>query len=48
MTKEDDENFKNSTKCWICDNTYVDGDLKVRDYFHVTRKYRGTQSTQRL
>ena len=48
MTKEDDENFKNSAKCWICGNTYVDGDLKVRDYFHVTGKYRGTQSTQRL
>ena len=23
MTKEDNEDFKNSTKCWICDNDYV-------------------------
>ena len=33
--------FKNSTKCWICDNVYVDGDVKVRDYSHITGKYRG-------
>ena len=24
ITKEDNENFKNSTKCWTCDNYYVD------------------------
>ena len=23
MTKEDDEDFENSNKCWICDNVYV-------------------------
>ena len=28
MTKEDNEEFKNSTKCWICDNDYVDNDVK--------------------
>ena len=27
MTKEDDEDFENSTKCWIYDNVYVDGML---------------------
>ena len=27
MTKKDNEDFKNSSKCWICDNTYVDGDV---------------------
>ena len=31
MTKEDNEDFKNSTKCWICDNDHVDNDVKVRD-----------------
>ena len=31
MTNENDENFKKSTKCWICDNDYVDNDAKVRD-----------------
>ena len=29
MTKEDNENFKNSTKCWICDNDYVGNDVKL-------------------
>ena len=27
MTKEDDEDSENSTKCWICDNAYVDGEV---------------------
>ena len=27
--------IKNSTKCWICDNDYVENDGKVRDYFHI-------------
>ena len=42
MTKEDNENFKNSTKCWICDNYYADNDVKVRDHCHITGKYRGS------
>ena len=33
MTKEDNEDFNNSTKCWICENDYIDTD--------VTGKYRG-------
>ena len=36
MAKRDNENFKNSTKYQICDNTYVDGDVKVRDHCHIT------------
>ena len=40
MTKEDNEDFKNSTKCWICDNDYIDNDVKVRDHCHITGKYR--------
>ena len=43
MTKEDNEGFKNSTKCWICDNDYIDTDVKVRDHCHITGKYRGSQ-----
>ena len=31
MTKEGNKNFKNSTKCWICNN----------DHYHATRKYKG-------
>ena len=42
MTKKDDEDFERSTstKCWICDNVYVDVDVKVRDHCHITGKYR--------
>ena len=40
MTKEVDEDFENSTKCCICDNAYVDGDIKVRGHCHITEKYR--------
>ena len=29
MTKKDNDDFENSTKCWVCDNVYVDGDIKV-------------------
>ena len=42
MTKEDNENFTNSTKCWICDNDYIDNDIKVRGHCHITGKYRGS------
>ena len=38
MTKEDNKDFKNSTKSWICDNDYV----KVRGHCHITVKYRGS------
>ena len=27
MTNKDNENFKSSTKCWICDNDYIDTDV---------------------
>ena len=40
MTKDDNEDFENSTKYWICDNDYADGDVKVRDHCHITGKYR--------
>ena len=47
MTTEDNENFKNSTKCWVCDDDYIDGDVKVRDHCHITRKYRGSAQRDR-
>ena len=31
MTKKDFDDFENSTKCQICDNNYLDGDVKARD-----------------
>ena len=40
--KEDNENCINVTKCWICDNDYVDNDVKIRDYCHITGKYGGS------
>ena len=42
MTKEDQDNFKNSTKCCICDKNYVHNDVKIRDHCHITGKYRGS------
>ena len=42
MTKEDNECFKNSTKCCIIDNDYIDNDVKVRDHCHITGRYRGS------
>ena len=42
MTKENNKDFENSTKCWICDNNYIENNVKVRDHCHITRKYRGS------
>ena len=36
MTKKDNEDFENSTKYWICDNDYINNDVKVRDHYHNT------------
>ena len=45
MTKEDNEDFQNSTKCMICDNDYINTDIKVRYHCRVTGKYRGSVPT---
>ena len=42
MTKKDNEDFEKSIKYWICDNVYVGGCVKVRDYGYITGKYRGS------
>ena len=34
-------NFESTTKCWICDNTFVEGDVKVRGHCQTTEKYKG-------
>ena len=41
MTKKDNEDFENSTKFWISDNSHLDGDVKERDHCHIT-KYSGS------
>ena len=40
MTKKDNEDFENSTKCWICSNDYIDVDVKLRDHCNIIGKYR--------
>ena len=42
MTKEENEDFKNSAKCQIYDNDYIDNNVIVRDHCHITGKYRGS------
>ena len=39
MTKK---SFINSTKCSIYDNGYIDTDIKQRDHYYITEKYRGS------
>ena len=34
-TKKDNKDFENATKCWICDNNYIDSDVKVKDHCHL-------------
>ena len=29
LSKKDDESFENSTKCWVCSNVYVNGDVII-------------------
>ena len=41
MTKNDKEVSENSTKCCICNNTYLSGHVKVRYDCHITGKNRG-------
>ena len=39
LTKKDNENFESSTEYCICDNTFVEVYIRVRNHCHVTRKY---------
>ena len=41
MTKKDNGDFDDTTKCWICNNYYVDGHVKLRYHCHITGRYRG-------
>ena len=42
MTKDDEEEFQKTQKCYICDKKYTDKDIRVRDHCHITGKYRGS------
>ena len=38
---EEEEQFRSSNICWICEKLIDDDDEKVRDHCHVTGKFRG-------
>ena len=43
MTKKYNEHSENFAKSWIFDNDYdLDSDVKVRDRFYISTKYRGS------
>ena len=42
LTKYDEQNFKNSDNCYICNKKYSAKDIRVRDHCHITGKYRGS------
>ena len=48
MTQLDHEDFNNSTKCWICERTYEEVEVKVKDYDHVTGSYLGSKRNLNL
>ena len=41
LTKDDERNFKNADKYYICNKTYSEKD-RVRDHCHITGKYIGS------
>ena len=41
MSEKDHGDFNNSTKCCICKKAYQEGEVRVKDDDHVTRKYQG-------
>ena len=42
MAKKDNKDFGNSTKCWICENDYIDYNVKAKGHCYMTGKYRGS------
>ena len=40
MTNEDEQHFKQSDKCHICNKKSSTKDVRVRDHCHITGKYR--------
>ena len=42
MTDNDELSFKLEPKCHICEESYKDKDIRVRDHCHITGKYRGS------
>jgi hypothetical protein len=42
ITMEQQQEFKHSTRCWICRQKYKDNDIRVRDHDHISGLYRGS------
>ena len=42
MTEDDEQHFKTMDGCHICGEKYTDKDVRVRDYCHITGKFRGS------
>ena len=42
MTKGDEQHFKQTNKCNICNKKYSIKDVRVRDHCHITGKCRGS------
>ena len=42
MSNEDEQEFKKSTRCHICDKKYTEEDVRVRDHCHITGVFRGS------
>ena len=42
MTEENEQEFKKTKECHICDKKYTEKDIRVRDHCHITGKYRGS------
>ena len=41
MAEEKEEQFQSSITCWIYEKIIENDNEKVRDYCHITGKYRG-------
>ena len=41
-TKDDEQTLKNTDKCYIFNKKYSEKDVRIRDYCHITGKYRGS------
>ena len=41
MSAEEEQNFEMSNICWVCNTLFAVSDESVRDYCHISGKYRG-------
>ena len=36
MVKKENKDYESSVKCWICDNSFVENNVKLRNHCNVT------------